>query len=106
MLHDHCQLVRFAPPVLELNAGGQMPADFASRVGQRLAEWTGVRWTISLSAAGGEASLRAQAEATSAAERAAVLADPNVRALFEAFPDAELIGYERRDDEDSARNAG
>jgi DNA polymerase III subunit gamma/tau len=106
MLHDHCQPVRFAPPVLELNTGGQTPADFASRIGQRLKEWTGVRWTITLSSAGGEPTLRARAEAAAAAERASVLADPNVRAVFEAFPDAELVSYERSLRGDEARSAG
>jgi DNA polymerase-3 subunit gamma/tau len=107
MLHDHCQLVRFAPPVLELNANGPMPADFASRVAQRLGEWTGVRWTITMSSSAGEPSLRAQEEARVAAERAAVMADPNVRAVLAAFPDAELISYERGPTAVSeTRNAG
>jgi DNA polymerase-3 subunit gamma/tau len=107
-LHDHCQLVRFAPPVLEINAGERVPADFASRVTARLAEWTGTRWTIGITTSPGQPSLRAQTEARQAAERARVLADAGVRAVFAAFPEAELVGYELDDTaaDETARNAG
>ncbi len=94
MLHDYCEVVRFAPPLLELNSGGQTPPDFASRVQICLKEWTGERWTIGLTDSRGEPSLRQQEIDAAAARRAAVLADPTVKAVFDAFPDAELIDYD------------
>jgi DNA polymerase-3 subunit gamma/tau len=94
MLHDQVRLVRFAPPVLEINAGTTTPADFASRVSRCLESWTGVRWTVTLSSTEGEPTLREQEQAALEKERAFVMSDANVRAVFDAFPDAELVEYE------------
>jgi DNA polymerase-3 subunit gamma/tau len=106
ILHDRCQLLRYAPPTIELNAG-DAPADFASRLGACLKEWTGERWTVTLTTSPGMPSLKAQAEAEAAAKRARVMADPAVRAVFEVFPDAELVDYEIGDtpETESSRSA-
>ena len=106
ILHDRCQLLRYAPPTIELNAG-DAPADFASRLSACLKEWTGERWTVTLTTSPGMPSLKAQAEAEAAAKRARVMADPAVRAVFEVFPDAELVDYEIGDptETESSRSA-
>ena len=88
-LHDSVRPVRYAPPLLELEAAGELPRDFAARLTRCLDAWTGARWTVAFAAAGGAPSLREREDAA----RAAVLAEPTVAALIAAFPGAELIDY-------------
>ncbi len=92
MLHDRARLVRYAPPLLELNLSGQR-ADFAQQLMRNLELWTGARWTVTLSDKEGEPTLLESERLTHAAERQAVLDDPAVRKLLSVFPNAELIDY-------------
>lgn len=92
MLHDEARLVRYAPPLLELNVA-RGPADFAQRVMRCLQLWTGERWTVSLTDRPGQPTLLAAEQTAREAERQAVLADPAVKKLMSVFPDAELIDF-------------
>jgi DNA polymerase-3 subunit gamma/tau len=94
MLHAHLvhsvHLVRFAPPVIELRPQPEAPKDLAPRLAAFLAEVTGSRWTIALSAAAGEATLAEQGSAADTARRSAAAEHPLVRAILEAFPGARI----------------
>jgi DNA polymerase III subunit gamma/tau len=94
MLHAHLvhsvHVVRFAPPVIELRPQPDAPRDLAPRLAALLAEATGTRWTIALSAAPGEATLADQGTAADAARRSAAADHPLVRAIMEAFPGARI----------------
>ncbi len=94
ILHGHLvhsvHLVRFAPPVIELRPEPDAPRDLASRLAAVLAEATGTRWTIALSAAAGEPTLAEQGTAADTARRAAAAAHPLVRAILETFPGARI----------------
>ena len=57
---------------------------------------TGASWQVSLSDDAGEPSLLDQEKMGEERVRADVLADPNVRAVMEAFPDAELEILQQR----------
>ena len=92
-LHDHTGLVNFAPPELALRATRPLPSDFARDLGSALKGLTGTNWQVSLTDAPSAPSLLDQEAAVEADARAAILAQPAVRAAFEAFPDAELIDY-------------
>jgi DNA polymerase-3 subunit gamma/tau len=92
MLHDDARLVRYAPPLLEINIA-RGPADFAQRVMRCLQLWTGERWTVSLTEKPGQPTLHEAEQAAREAERQAVLADPAVRKLMSVFPNAELIDF-------------
>lgn len=87
-LHDHVRLVRYAPPMLEIEPTGELPRDLALRISRCLELWTGERWTIAFGK-GGRPSLREREDLA----RAAVLAEPTVAALIAAFPGAELMDY-------------
>jgi len=91
-LHDEARLVRYAPPVLEIGIAGQRP-DFAQQIMRSLQLWTGERWTVTLSDAEGQPTLREVEAAAFEAEREAVMRDPAVRRLFDAFPHAELLEF-------------
>ena len=92
-LHDQVGLVRYAPPEVVLKPtrplGGDWPRDLAAA----LKSATGASWEVSLSDEAGEPSLLDQEKMAEERVRADVLADPNVRAAMEAFPDAELESY-------------
>jgi DNA polymerase-3 subunit gamma/tau len=94
MLHAHLvhsvHLVRFAPPVIELRPQQEAPRDLAPRLAALLAEETGTRWTIAMSAAQGEPTLAEQGSAADAARRTAAADHPLVRAIMEAFPGARM----------------
>jgi DNA polymerase-3 subunit gamma/tau len=57
---------------------------------------TGHIWQVSLSDESGEPSLLDQEKMAEERIRADVLADPNVRAVIDAFPDAELESFSTR----------
>ena len=86
-------LVRFAPPELVLKPtrplGGDWPRDLAAA----LKTATGTSWQVSLSDEAGEPSLLDQEKMAEERVRSEVLADPAVRAAFEAFPDATLESF-------------
>jgi DNA polymerase III subunit gamma/tau len=92
-LHDQIGLVRYAAPELVLKPmrplGGDWPREFAAI----LKLLTGTSWRVSLSDEAGEPSLLDQEKMAEERVRADVLADPNVRAVMEAFPDAELESF-------------
>jgi DNA polymerase III subunit gamma/tau len=94
MLHAHLvhsvHLVRFAPPVIELRPKPDAPKDLAPKLMALLAEVTGARWTVALSAAQGEPTLAEQGNAADAGRRAAAEDHPLVRAILEAFPGARI----------------
>ena len=104
LLHDEVRVVAFAPPVLTIAADPGLPATFVQQVAKCLTLWTGARWTLSLATdAALPPTLHETAEARAAAERAAALADPGVRELLAAFPDAELTGIADADPQDPTR---
>ncbi|MEO7603037.1 MAG: DNA polymerase III subunit gamma/tau [Sphingomicrobium sp.] len=89
-LHDQVGLVRFAPPEIALKPlrplGTDWPRDFAAH----LKAVTGARWQVTLSDETGEPSLLQQEKMTEEKARSDLLADPNVAAVMDAFPEAEL----------------
>ena len=94
MLHAHlvneCHLVRFEPGRIELRPTERAPGNLANQLGSLLSEWTGRRWVVSVAGDGGEATLRDQAAAAEAQQKADAAADPLVRAVLDAFPGAEI----------------
>ena len=91
--HD-ARVVKFAPPVIELNLAPAAPRDLASRLAKFLEAETGRRWTIALSREAGAPSLH-EAEIT-ARDKAQddAMAHPLVRAIFETFPGAKIRSVE------------
>jgi DNA polymerase-3 subunit gamma/tau len=94
-LVDAAHLVRYAPPVIELRLEPEAPRDLAQRLAAVLQAETGQRWTIALVTAGGEPTLREQAEVADSLRRAEAADDTLVRAILDAFPGARI---ERVDD--------
>jgi DNA polymerase III subunit gamma/tau len=92
-LHDQVGVVRYAPPELVLKPTRPLGGDWSRDLALALKSVTGVSWQVSLSDEAGEPSLLDQEKMAEERVRADVLADPNVRAVMDAFPDAELESF-------------
>jgi DNA polymerase-3 subunit gamma/tau len=69
--------------------------DWPRDVALALKSATGASWQVSLSDEAGAPSLLDQEKMAEERVRADVLADPNVRAVMEAFPEAELESFNK-----------
>ena len=85
-------LVHYAPGRIEFAPARTAPADLAQRLSQRLAAWTGVRWTVSVVAEGGAPTIAEQRAARTAAEAEEAMTNPVVQAVLAAFPGARIEG--------------
>jgi DNA polymerase-3 subunit gamma/tau len=92
-LHDQVSLVRYAPPELAVKPLRPLGGDWPRDVAAALKAGTGGTWRVSLSDEAGEPSLLDQEKMAEQRVRADVLADPNVRAVMDAFPEAELESF-------------
>jgi DNA polymerase-3 subunit gamma/tau len=89
-LHDQVGLVRYAPPELVLKPTRPLGTDWPRELAAALKSATDKTWQVSLSDEPGEPSVLDQEKMAEERVRSEVLADPAVRAAFEAFPDATL----------------
>ena len=89
-LHDQVGLVSFAPGELVLKPLRPLGAEWSRDLAAALKDATGSRWTVSFTDQGGEPSLQQQEQIAEETLRAAILDEPNVRAVMESFPDATL----------------
>ena len=83
-LSDDVRLVRFETGRIEINPKETAPADLAGRLTSFLNEQTGIRWTVSVSRNGDEATTRDKCDGDVQALRAEALAHHLVQAVMEA----------------------
>ena len=95
-LHDQVGLVRYAPPELVLKPTRPLDGDWPRELAAALKSLTATPWQVSLSDEAGEPSLLDQEKMAEERVRSGVLSDPNVRAVMDAFPDAELESFSTR----------
>ena len=92
-LHDQVGVVRFAPPELAVKPMRPLGPDFVRDLALVLKGATGATWQVSLSDGPSEPSLLDQEKMAQERERDAVLADPQVKAIMDAFPGSTLESY-------------
>jgi len=91
-LAQEVNLVRFEPGRIELRPSERAPRDLPGRLGRLLTEWTGSRWMVSVSGEEGQPTLADRKAGHEAEAREALLQEPLVKALLNAFPGASLVG--------------
>jgi DNA polymerase-3 subunit gamma/tau len=104
-LHDHVGVVRFAPGELVVRPQKPLGPDFARELAAAAKTATGINWTVTLSDEGGEPSLREKEAMAEERVRSEVLSEPNVQAVFEAFPEAALESFLQSDPLETTKGA-
>jgi DNA polymerase-3 subunit gamma/tau len=90
-LERDVRLVRFEDGQLEIALEASAAKTLVGELSKKLAEWTGRRWMVAVSAEAGAPSLRAQSELRKAELKSDVRGDPLVAAVLARFPGAEIV---------------
>jgi DNA polymerase-3 subunit gamma/tau len=90
-LENDVHLVSLEPGRLEFRPSARAPKTLAADLAQKLKDWTGMRWIVTLAREGGAPTLAEQKKAAKAARHERVLQEPLVRAVLDRFPGAEIV---------------
>jgi DNA polymerase-3 subunit gamma/tau len=96
-LRDHVGLVSYTPGEIVLKPLKPLGAEFARELAVAAKQATGQRWEVRLTDEGGAPSLQQQETMAEERMRAAVLEEPNIKALLDEFPDATLETIDRKE---------
>jgi len=98
VMRSRVRVIDLAAEKLIFEQADEFPDDPAAEIRDALFKVTGRRWQVQRGSgtdnASAQPTLRETADAQARAAEARVRADPLVKAAFDAFPDAELIGTE------------
>jgi DNA polymerase-3 subunit gamma/tau len=90
-IENDMHLVRLESGRLEFRPSPRAPRSLAGDLQQKLRDWTGVRWTVSISNEPGLPTLAEQKRTAKAARIESVMQAPAVRAVLDRFPGAEIV---------------
>ena len=90
-LENDVHLVSLEPGRLEFRPSARAPKTLAGDLAQKLKDWTGTRWVVTLAREGGAPTLAEQKRTAKAARHERVLQEPLVRAVLDRFPGAEIV---------------
>jgi DNA polymerase-3 subunit gamma/tau len=96
-IENHIHLVRLEPGQIEFRPAAAAPRTLAGDLAQKLKEWTGARWVVTLAREGGEPTLAEQRKAAREKKLEAVAQSPMVRAVLDRFPGAEIVAVRDRE---------
>jgi DNA polymerase-3 subunit gamma/tau len=89
-IENDMHLVHIEPGKIEFRPGIRAPRTLAGDLSQKLKDWTGVRWSVSIAREGGAPTLAEQKRDARAAKFESVTQEPLVRAVLDRFPGAEI----------------
>jgi DNA polymerase-3 subunit gamma/tau len=89
-LQSDVHLVQFEVGRIDYRPSERAPTNLPTRVAACLAEWTGKRWLVSVSAHTGDPTLKEQAAAMAQAQREEAARHPLIQAVLSAFPGATI----------------
>jgi DNA polymerase-3 subunit gamma/tau len=96
-IENHIHLVRLEPGQIEFRPAAAAPRTLAGDLAQKLKEWTGTRWVVTLAREGGEPTLAEQKKAAREKKLEQVAQSPMVRAVLDRFPGAEIVAVRDRE---------
>ena len=90
-IENDMHLVRLEPGRLEFRPSPRAPRTLAGDLQQKLRDWTGSRWSVSISNDAGAPTLAESKKSAKAARIESVMQAPLVRAVLDRFPGAEIV---------------
>ncbi len=99
-IENDMHLVRLEPGQIEFRPSPRAPRTLSGDLAQKLKEWTGVRWVVTVAREGGAATLGDAKKAETAARIEAVAQEPMVRAVLDRFPGSEIVHVRDKADDD------
>ena len=90
-IENDMHLVKLEAGHLEFRPSLRAPRSLAGDLQQRLRDWTGARWTVSISNQPGQPTLAEQKKHAKAARIESVMQAPLVRAVLDRFPGSEIV---------------
>ncbi|HTT96886.1 MAG TPA: DNA polymerase III subunit gamma/tau [Rhizomicrobium sp.] len=90
-LENDVHLVRLEPGIFEFRPSSRAPNTLAGDLKQKLKDWTGMPWSVSIAREGGEPTIAEQRKSAKAARMEIVMQQPLVRAVLDRFPGAEIV---------------
>jgi DNA polymerase-3 subunit gamma/tau len=90
-LENYVHLVHLEPGRIEFRPHPRAPRTLAGDLQQKLRDWTGERWAVSIANQGGAPTLTEQKQAAKSARFEAVAQEPMVRAVLDRFPDSAIV---------------
>ncbi|HEY8696144.1 MAG TPA: DNA polymerase III subunit gamma/tau [Rhizomicrobium sp.] len=90
-VENDMHLIRLEPGQIEFRPTEKAPRSLAADLAQRLKDWTGVRWIVTVAREGGAPTIAEARRQKHAAQLESVLQEPMVRAVLDRFPGAEVV---------------
>jgi DNA polymerase-3 subunit gamma/tau len=90
-LENDVHLVRLEPGIFEFRPSPRAPNTLAGDLKQKLKDWTGMPWSVSIAREGGQPTVAEQKKSAKAARLESVMQEPLVRAVLDRFPGAEIV---------------
>jgi DNA polymerase-3 subunit gamma/tau len=97
-LENDVHLVSLERGRIEFRPSARARSTLAQDLAQKLRDWTGERWIVTLASDGGAPSIAETRAGAERAKRDAVASTTFVRAVLDAFPGAEIVAVRERDD--------
>jgi DNA polymerase-3 subunit gamma/tau len=90
-IENDMHLVAMEPGRIEFRPSLRAPRSLAGDLAQRLKDWTGTRWVVTVAREGGAPTIAEQKKAAHTAKLESVMQEPMVRAVLDRFPGAEVL---------------
>ena len=90
-LENDVHLVRLEQGQIEFRPSPRAPSSLAGDLKQKLKDWTGIPWSVSIAREGGAPTLAEQKRSAKSARLESVAQQPLVRAVLDRFPGAEIV---------------
>jgi DNA polymerase-3 subunit gamma/tau len=99
-IENDIHLVHLEAGKIEFRPSARAPRTLAGDLSQKLKDWTGVRWSVSIAREGGAPTLSEQRKSAKAAKFESATQQPVVREILDRFPGAEIIAVRNIAQED------
>ncbi len=90
-IENDMHLVSLEQGKIEFRPSERAPRTLSGDLAQKLKEWTGIRWVVSVAREGGAPTIAEAKKNAHAAKLEGVMQEPMVRAVLDRFPGAEII---------------